>query len=235
MIATIINCVLVLIGSAVGILFRNRISRRLTAAVTSALGLCVLGIGIASAIRTQNALCLIVCMVAGTLLGEAVDLEGRLDGAGEFLRARLVRTGENSRFSDGFVTASVLYCVGSMAIMGALEAGLNRNYSILISKGLIDGITSVGLAAAMGAGVAFSVLPMLIYQGGLTLLAHVAAPLLGTAAVIEMSAAGGTVIAGMAINMLGLGRERLRVGNMLPAIFLPLLYLPLADWLGRVF
>ncbi len=235
MIATIINCVLVLIGSAVGILFRNRISRRLTATVTSALGLCVLGIGIASAIRTQNALCLIVCMVAGTLLGEAVDLEGRLDGAGEFLRARLVRTGENSRFSDGFVTASVLYCVGSMAIMGALEAGLNRNYSILISKGLIDGITSVGLAAAMGAGVAFSVLPMLIYQGGLTLLAHVAAPLLGTAAVIEMSAAGGTVIAGMAINMLGLGRERLRVGNMLPAIFLPLLYLPLADWLGRVF
>jgi len=235
MIATIINCILVLIGSFVGILFKNRISQRLAISITHALGLCVLGIGISSAVKTQNVLCVIICMVVGTLLGEALNIEGRLDGAGEYLRVKLVKQGENSRFTEGFVTASVLYCVGSMAIMGALEAGINHNYSILISKGVIDGVTSISFAAAMGVGVAFSVVPMLIYQGALTLLASVAGPYLGAAVVIEMSAVGGTIIAGIAINMLGLGKNKLRVGNLLPAIFLPIAYIPLVNWLGTLF
>ncbi len=235
MIATIINCALVLAGSFVGILFKSRISQRFTTAITHALGLCVLGIGISSAVKTENTLCVIICLVAGTLLGEALDIEGRLDGAGEFLRGKLIGAGENSRFTEGFVTASVLYCVGSMAIMGAMEAGINHNYSILISKGVIDGVTSISFAAAMGIGVAFSVLPILIYQGALTLLASAVGPCLGTAVVTEMSAAGGTIIVGIAINMLGLGKGKLRVGNMLPAIFLPIAYIPLVNWLGRLF
>lgn len=234
MIATFINCILVLLGSAIGILFKNRISEQLTVAVTHVLGLCVLGIGISSAIGTQNWLCVIVCMVVGTLLGEALDIEGRLDGAGAFLQRRFMKNG-GGRFTEGFVTASVLYCVGSMAIMGSMEAGMNHNYSILISKGVIDGVTSISFAAAMGVGVAFSVVPLLLYQGSLTLLASAVGPCLGAAAVTEMSAAGGVIIAGIAVNMLGLGRVKLRVGNMLPAIFLPLAYLPLADFLGRLF
>jgi uncharacterized membrane protein YqgA involved in biofilm formation len=233
-IATVINCILVLLGSVVGILFKNRISERLIVAVTHVLGLCVLGIGISSAIGTANWLCVIVCMVAGTLLGEALDIEARLDGVGAFLQKKIMRSGEGSRFTEGFVTASVLYCVGSMAIMGSIEAGMNHNYSILLSKGVIDGVTSISFAAAMGVGVAFSIIPLLLYQGSLTLLASAVGPWLGAAAVTEMSAVGGVIIAGISVNMLGLGKAKLRVGNMLPAIFLPLAYLPLAAFLGRL-
>ena len=232
MLATVINAVLILVGSALGVLFKNRIPARFNAILTHALGLCVLGIGIVSAIGTENTLCVIVCMVLGTILGEALRIEDRLDGAGELLRKRLAGGDGGSRFTEGFVTASVLFCVGSMAIMGSMEAGIQGKYDILISKGVIDGVTSITLASAMGVGVAFSVLPLMIYQGGLTLLFAQVGPFLDSAAITEMSAVGGTIIMGIAVNMLGLGRAKIRVGNMLPAIFLPLAYLPAAQWLA---
>lgn len=232
MLATIINAVLVLIGSALGVLFKNRISVRFNSVLTHALGLCVLGIGMVSAIATENTLCLIVCMVLGTILGEALRIEDRLDAAGELLRKKLAGGDGGSRFTEGFVTAAVLFCVGSMAIMGSMEAGIQGKYDILISKGVIDGVTSITLASAMGVGVAFSIVPLVLYQGGLTLLFAQVGPFLDNAAITEMSAVGGTIIVGIAINMLGLGKAKIRVGNMLPAIFLPLLYLPVAEWLS---
>ena len=232
MLATVINAVLILAGRALGVLFKNRIPARFNAILTHALGLCVLGIGIVSAIGTENTLCVIVCMVLGTILGEALRIEDRLDGAGELLRKRLAGGGDGSRFTEGFVTASVLFCVGSMAIMGSMEAGIQGKYDILISKGVIDGVTAITLASAMGVGVAFSSLPLILYQGGLTLLFAQVGPFLDSAAVTEMSAVGGTIIMGIAVNMLGLGKSKIRVGNMLPAIFLPLAYLPAAQWLA---
>lgn len=232
MLATVINAALILLGGILGVLFKNRIPARFNAILTHALGLCVLGIGIISAIGTENTLCVIVCMVLGTILGEAIRIEDRLDGAGELLRKRLAGGDGGSRFTEGFVTASVLFCVGSMAIMGSMEAGIQGKYDILISKGVIDGVTSITLASAMGVGVAFSVLPLMIYQGGLTLLFAQVGPFLDSAAITEMSAVGGTIIMGIAINMLGLGKAKIRVGNMLPAIFLPLVYLPAAQWLA---
>ncbi|NLF34768.1 MAG: DUF554 domain-containing protein [Clostridiales bacterium] len=232
MIATIVNCLLILFGSLIGILFKNRISRRFTNILTQGLGLCVLGIGMASLVRSENTLCVVVCIVLGAVLGEAMDIETRLDGAGEWLRGRLAGGKGDSRFTEGFVTASVLYCVGSMAIMGALEAGLNGKYDILISKGVIDGVTSISFAAAMGVGVAFSVVPLFLYQGGLTLLASLVGPYLAAPVVIEMSAVGGAIIVGIAVNMLGLGKAKLKVGNMLPGIFLPIVYIPLVQWLA---
>ncbi len=126
----------------------------------------------------------------------------------------------------------MLYCVGAMAINGSLAAGLKGDWSIIVSKGVIDGVTSITFAATMGVGVMFSVIPLFIYQGGLTLLASVIGPYLSDALVAEMSAVGGVIIVGIAVNMLALGKERVRVGNMLPAIFLPAVYLPLAQWLG---
>ena len=123
MAGTFINVALVLLGSALGLLFKNRISARFAKAITSALGLCVLGIGVSSMIGTQNTLCVILCMVAGTLLGELLNIEKRMDGLGELLRRKMVRGGGNSRFVEGFVTASVLFCVGAMAINGSMEAG----------------------------------------------------------------------------------------------------------------
>ena len=119
-----------------------------------------------------------------------------------------------------------------MAINGSMEAGMNQNYDILISKGVIDGVTSITFAAAMGIGVAFSVVPLFLYQGGLTLIFSVVGQAMDPLVVTEMSAVGGTIIVGIALNMLGLPKEKIRVGNMLPAIFLPLGYLPLAGWLG---
>ena len=232
MLATLINAALVLAGSAAGLLFRGLISQRLMTILTHALGLCVLGIGVSSLLSTRNTLCLIVCMVMGAVLGNAVDIERRLEGAGERIRRRLAGRGDNGRFTQGFVSASLLFCVGAMAITGSIEAGLNRNYAILISKGVIDGVTSVSFAAAMGIGVAFSVLPLLVYQGGITLLAGWIGPYLPEAVVTEMTAAGGALIVAIALNMLELPRERIQVGNLLPAMFLPIAYVPLAQWLG---
>ena len=148
------------------------------------------------------------------------------------LRRRLAGGGGNSRFVEGFVNASVLFCVGAMAINGAMEAGMNQNYDIIISKGVIDGVTSITFAAAMGMGVVCSVLPLLVYQGGLTLIFGLVGQGIPPETITEMSAVGGTIIVGISLNMLGLPKEKLRVGNMLPAIFLPLLYLPLARWLA---
>ena len=232
MLATFINAALILAGSAIGLLFRNRISQRFAAVVTHALGLCVMGIGITSLVGTENTLCVIICMVVGTLLGEALRIEERLDGAGVLLRDKLIRGEGSSRFTEGFVTASILYCVGSMAVMGAMEAGINHDYSILISKGVIDGVTSISFAAAMGIGVAFSVVPLVLYQGALTLIFAAAGQGMDPAVITEMGAVGGTIILGIGVNMLGLAPVKLKVGNMLPAIFLPLLYIPVANLLS---
>ena len=245
--ATFINAALVLLGSLLGMLFKDHIGARFHSILTHALGLCVLGIGISSAVGTENTLCVIVCMVLGTILGEALRIEDRLDSVGEVLRIedrldsvgevlrkKLVHGGGNTRFTEGFVTASVLFCVGSMAIMGSMEAGIQGKYDILISKGVIDGVTAITFASAMGLGVAFSVVPLLLYQGGLTLLFSCVGPFLDPAAITEMSAVGGTIIMGIAVNMLGLGKGKIRVGNMLPAIFLPLLYLPVESLLSSL-
>lgn len=232
--ATIINVILVLIGSAVGLLCKNLIHEKLMSAITHALALCVFGIGAGNLIGTRDMLCVIVCMVVGTVIGNAIDIEGRLESAGNALRARIRGSG-NSRFTEGFVNASLLFCVGAMAITGSIEAGLNHNYEIIISKGVIDGVTAISFAATMGIGVAFSVIPLFLYQGAITLLAAWVGPYLPAPVITEMTAVGGVLIVGISINMLALGREKIKVGNMLPAMFLPIAYLPLADWLSGVF
>lgn len=234
MIATVVNVALVLVGSVLGLLFRRFISQKMVSVLTHALGLCVAGIGISSLISTQDMLCVIVCMVVGTVLGQGLDIEARLERGGEWLRQRADKGNPNSRFTESFVSAALLFCVGAMAITGSIEAGLNQNYSILLSKGVIDGVSAISFAATMGIGVAFSVLPLFLYQGAITLLAGWVGPYLPQAVIVEMSAVGGALIVGIAINMLGLGREKIRVGNMLPAMFLPLIYLPLSQFIGSL-
>lgn len=236
MIATFLNCGLIVLGSLLGILFRNQISQRFTTIVTQGLALCVLGIGISSAIKTQDTLCVIVCMVLGCLLGEALRIEARLDAFGDLLKHKLLRgSSANSQFTEGFVTASVLFCVGAMAVMGSIDAGVRGDYSLLISKSVIDGVTAITFAAVMGIGVLFSSVPILLYQGGLTLLASLVADDLSPAAITEMSAVGGIIIMGIGFNLLNLSEKKLKVGNMLPAIFLPFLYLPAAAFLRVIF
>ena len=227
MIATVVNVALVLVGSVLGLLFRRFISQKMVSVLTHALGLCVAGIGISSLVGTQDMLCVIVCMVVGTVVGQGLDIEARLERGGEWLRQRADQGNPNSRFTESFVSAALLFCVGAMAITGSIEAGLNHNYSILLSKGVIDGVSAISFAATMGLGVAFSVIPLFLYQGAITLLAGWVGPYLPQAVIVEMSAVGGALIVGIAINMLGLGREKIKVGNMLPAMFLPLVYFPI--------
>ncbi len=236
MIATFINAALVLIGSILGLIFKNKISDRFSTVITQALALCVLGIGIANILKTDDTLCVIICMALGTLIGEALKIEDRLDSAGEFLRRKLIKNegGSNSRFTEGFVTATLVYCIGAMAITGSIDAGLNQDYSTIISKGVIDGVTSITFAAAMGIGVAFSIIPLIVYQGAITLLAGVVGPYLSDPVIYAMTATGGTIIVGIAINMLNIPNVKIRVGNMLPAIFLPIIYVPVVNWLSAL-
>jgi len=234
MIVTVVNVALVLVGSVLGLLFRRFISQKMVSVLTHALGLCVAGIGISSLVGTQDMLCVIVCMVVGTVVGQGLDIEARLERGGEWLRQRADQGNPNSRFTESFVSAALLFCVGAMAITGSIEAGLNQDYSILLSKGVIDGVSAISFAATMGIGVAFSVIPLFLYQGAITLLAGRAGPYLPQTVIVEMSAVGGALIVGIAINMLGLGREKIKVGNMLPAMFLPLVYFPISHVIGSL-
>lgn len=234
MIATVVNAVAVVLGSFIGLLAKNGIKEKYARTITAGLALCVMVIGIMSAVLTANILIVIVSIVIGIIIGELLDIEGRLERLGIRLKSRFGGKAENSRFTEGFVSASLLFCVGSMAIMGSLEAGINNNYSVIFSKSVIDAVTSVTLAAAMGIGVMISAAAVLIYQGAITLLAAWVGPFLSAAVVTEMSAVGGAMLIGIAINMLGLGKENIRVGNMLPAIFLPIGLLPLFDWIGSL-
>lgn len=233
MLAVFVNMAAVLLGSALGLLLKGRFSPRTGSALMKCLGLCTLGIGFSSLLGTADTLCVILCMVLGTLLGEWLDIEKRMDGLGEALKKKLVKgDGGENRFVEGFVTATVVYCVGAMSINGSIAAGLYGDYSVIFSKSLLDGVGAIPFAAAMGIGVAFSVVPILLYQGGITLLAGVVGPYLPGEVITEMSAVGGAIIVGIGLNLLELPREKLRVGNMLPAIFLPILYVPLVNVLS---
>ena len=236
MLAVFVNMATVLIGSAIGILFRKRIKESYTKAIIAALALVTIVIGVTSAITTQNLLCVIVCMALGTMLGELLRLDDRINGAGDWLKNKVLKgKAEGSRFTEGFVSACILFCVGSMTIMGSLEAGVNRNYSIIFAKSALDFVSSMMFGAAMGIGVPFSALFILVFQGGLTLLAGLVSPYLSQAVITEMTAAGGTILIGMGLNMLELSEKRIKVASMLPAIFLPIAYVPLSAWIHSLF
>lgn len=236
MIAVLVNTATVLLGSAIGLLFRNRIREKFTKAVVSALALVTVLIGLDSALDTANILCVIVCMVIGTTVGEWIRIDERIDGAGDFLKTKIMKgRASDSRFTEGFVTACIVFCVGSMTIMGSLESGIHGNHSIIYTKSALDFVSGMMFAAAMGWGVPFAALFVLLFQGALTLLASVVSPYLSAAVVTEMSAVGGTILVGMGINMLEIGPKRIKVANMLPAIFLPIAYLPLAEWIVSLF
>lgn len=236
MIAAVINAALVIAGSIVGLIFKGKIKEKYSNALMTGLGLCVMMIGISGAIKTENVLCVIISMVIGIILGELLRIEDRLDSLGEVLKTRLMKGRESGRFTEGFMTASLMFCVGSMAIVGSMEAGIQHNYATILSKSVIDCVTAVTFAATMGIGVAFSGLAVLVYQGLLTLIFILVGNIMPPAMINEMSATGSLLIIGLSLNMIGVtGEKRIRVGNMLPAIFLPILIVPLLEWLGKVF
>lgn len=232
MVGTLINVGTVVLGSLLGLLLGKGVPDRLRQTVMQGIGLCVLIIGGLSALDTADVLGMIICMVTGGLLGEWINIEKRLEGIGAKAESLLLRgkSGSGSTFVQGFVTASLLFCVGPMSIIGPLESGLAGNHATQIAKGMMDGISAVFFAAALGPGVLLSAAVILLYQGLITLGAQFLSPILTDAIVLEMSAVGGVVIIGIGLNMLEVGK--IRVGNLLPAIFLPMAYVPIASWIG---
>ena len=219
LLGTVANAGAIIIGGIAGSFFRKGISERFSNIIMSVLGLFTLVLGMTFAIDSQNALVVIFSLVIGSVIGEWIDIEKRMNDLGDYVQDKL-----NSRegsFSKGFVTASLLYCVGTMSIMGPLQSGLMNDHKILLMKSILDGTISVVFASTLGIGVVLSSLPVLVYQGSIALLASSVAPYLSEAVITEMTAVGGVLLVGMGINLLEI--KKLKVGNMLPAIFLPII------------
>ena len=230
MLGTIVNSLAILLGGFLGLLFQKGISDRFKSTVMQALGLSVLMIGLAGALKSENILLLIFSMVVGSLVGEALKVEDKLTAFGKWMEARSGR-GEG-QIARGFVATSLIYCVGAMAIVGALESGLTGNHQTLYAKSLLDGVSAVIFASTLGVGVLLSSLSVLVYQGAITLAAGALAVLLVDAVILEMSAIGGLLIVGIAINILEI--KRIPVGNMLPAVFVPLFYPVIEPFLTKL-
>jgi len=217
---TIVNTVSIILGSLVGLFFKGRIPEKYSRTITHGLGLAVILIGIKTALNTDAILIVIVSMVLGSVMGELLRIEERLDRFGNALGRRVSKNGAG--ISKGFVSASLLFCVGAMAIIGSMESGMTGNHQTLFAKSILDGISSVLFASTLGIGVVFSSVSVFIYQGFLTLTASSIKPYLLPEVVAQMSAVGGLLIAAIGIGLLEI--KKIKIGNMLPAIFIPLAY-----------
>jgi len=220
MLGTLVNSAAILTGSLIGLCLKGGIREKYNLTLMQAIGLAVIMIGLQSAMKTESILVVICSLAIGGTIGEWIDIELRLDRMA--LRVEKNLFGKGGNFAKGFVTATLLFCVGSMAIVGSLESGLNNNHQILFAKSALDGIASIVFASAFGFGVLCSAFSVLFYQGLITLAASLLKPYLVSSVVVQMSAVGGLLIAAIGINILELAR--IKVGNMLPAIFIPLGY-----------
>ena len=223
---TIANAVAVLVGGILGLLIGKRMPERFGQAIIKTLSLGVILIGISSALTESNVLVVLLSLALGTAIGEAINIEQKLENMSHAVERRFIKG--TGGFTKGFVTATLLFCVGSMAIMGALEGGLSNQHSTLYAKSVIDGIVSVIFAATLGVGVAFSSLSVLLYQGLIALAAGSVKDLLSPEVIGAMTSAGGMLI--MALGFKMLVDADLKVGNMLPAVFLPVALVPLFGW-----
>jgi len=186
-----------------------------------ALGLCVLVIGITSAIKTENTLLFIISVALGGAIGKIVGIEDGLDKLGQIVQERFTTDGD-SKIAEGFVTATLIFCVGAMTILGSIESGVNNNHEILYIKSMLDGIAAMIFASTLGFGVGLSAIAVLVYQGILTLCASFIAPILTDQMLLEISAVGGVLVMGIGFNLLNI--RKMHVGDMLPAIFIPPIY-----------
>ena len=226
MLGTIANTLAIIAGSLLGLLFSRGIADTYKEIILSGIGLSVILIGIKSALVSNDLLVVIFSIVLGALCGEFLKIETKLQTIGKYLESRVAaKSSDTKSFARGFVTASLVFCVGSMAIVGSLESGLTGNHQTLFAKSVLDGVTSVIFASTMGLGVVFSAVAVFIYQGLITLTAGLMKDLLIPETIAQMTSVGGLLIMAIGLNMLKI--TTIRVGNLLPAIFLPLAYLAL--------
>lgn len=226
MLGTIVNVIAIICGSLLGLLFRKGIPDNYKEIIMSGIGLAVILIGVKSALSSDQLLIVIFSVIIGAVIGEFLKIEAKLESLGSYFEHKLAsKSSDTGSFARGFVTASLLFCVGSMAIVGALESGLTGNHQTLFAKSILDGVTSLIFASSLGIGVLFSGVAVFLYQGAITLTAVFMKNLLVAETISQMTSVGGLLILAIGLNLLGI--TKIRVGNLLPGIFLPLLYFAL--------
>ena len=228
---TIVNFLAILIGGGLGLLFKKGLPARFMSGLLFAISLIIFAMGLSYVLKSGNIMVVLLSVILGTLTGTALRLGDRLQKLGDRIQSH-IKFGDG-RFSDGFVSCTILYCVGAMAITGGIQGGLNNDHQILYLKSVMDGVTAIFFASTLGMGVVFSALPVLLYQGIIALGASLLSGVLDMAVVTEMSAAGGAALMALSLNMMEV--KKFNVADMLPAIFFPMAVLPLMNWVMGLF
>ena len=219
MLGVFVNVATVLIGSLVGLLLKKGIPDKVTGALMAGIGLCTIYIGISGALNGENTLVLILSMAIGTIIGTLLDIDGQLNRLAAYVESKFKQENGQVTVVEGFVTASLLFCVGAMTIVGSLQAGLTGDCEMLFTKATLDLISSCVLAASFGIGVMLSDIFVFVFQGGLVLLARVIAPFLTDYAIHEMTCAGSVLIIALGLNLIGV--TKIKVANYLPVLLIP--------------
>ncbi len=245
MLAVFVNCIAVIIGSVIGLLFAKKFTDELSDMIQTACGIITLVWGFQMAFKYNSIVCMALSLIIGAIIGYAIDIDGAILNLGRKLekltkRKNVLNSYQNtchseldseshntkispaSTFAYAFLNSSVLFCVGAMSIVGSFEAGVNHNYTTIFTKSILDGFMAIGFAAAMGIGTAFSVLAILVYQGALTLLSIFLQPYVSDLLISEITAVGGAIIIMIGINLLGL--KKIKTANFLPALLIQILF-----------
>lgn len=236
MLGVIVNVITVIIGSSIGLLFKKGIPEKVSSAAMTGLGVCTLYIGISGSLCGENVLILIASVVLGVIVGTLLDIDGAVNRLAQKVEAKFRKENSKVSIAEGIITATLLFCVGSMTVTGSVQAGINGDNSVLITKAMLDLVSSMMLASTLGIGVLLSAVAVLVIQGGLVLLAELISPLLSTGAINEMTCAGSILIIMIGTNLMGI--TKIKVADFLPAILLaPIIYniVPLFEKLTGLF
>lgn len=234
---TLLNVATVLLGTLIGVLLGSRMPKRLQSSLTTGLGIFTLLIAVAMglriftdpAVRPGDDLAVLAAVLAGVAIGELLRLHDGLEALGAWFQARLARGSQPSRVAEGFVTASLVFCVGPLTILGSLENGLTGDIRLLAVKSLLDFVAAIAFAAALGPGVALSAITVLVVQGGIAAFAFLLSDVMDEATVLAITAAGGVILIGVALRLLEL--KAVRVASFLPALVLAPIFVRIADWI----
>ena len=221
MIAALVNSGAVFIGAVLGLVFKKVIPRKMGDTIMYGLALCTLLIGINGALKGKHIIIEILSIVLGAVLGELADLDEKVNAVGNKLQKRLRTNDDRTSVAEGFISSTLLFCTGAMAIVGSLQAGILGNYTTIFTKSTIDFVAVIVLSSTLGPGTIFAALSVLIYQGAITLFASFIAPYLSTTVTTEMDCVGSLIMIGLAFNMLDI--TKLKISNYIPAIFIPIL------------
>ena len=219
---TLVNCLTIIGGCIIGLCIKGKVNEKVSTTVLQGLGLCSLYIGISGSLKCEEPIQLIVSMAVGALIGELIDIDKWLTKLGDYFENKFKKKDDKVSISEGFVTSSLLFCVGAMAIVGSLESGLNGDNTTLYAKSVLDGVSSIIFSSTLGIGVFLSVFTVLIYQGSITLAASMLSGILSTSVITNMSVVGSVIIIGLGLNILGM--TKIKVANLLPAIFIPIIF-----------